>query len=96
MAFHNIRAYFTGFKYEPDPDPQQAEPDMAPASGGMQSIVETIVREKAGQEPEEQLATAEGDTTFRDLIERQEEESVAGPEPMPSVLDAIPVDAPGG
>jgi len=96
MAFHNIRAYFTGFNYEPDPDPQRQEPDTAPQPIGLQSIVETIVREKVGQEPEEQLSTAEGDTTFADLIERHEEESVAGPEPMPSVLDTIPVDAPGG
>jgi hypothetical protein len=97
MAFHNIRAYFTGFNYEPDPDPQrQAEPDAAPQSIGLQSIVETIVREKVNQEPEEQSSTAEGDTTFNDLIERHEEETVAGPEPMPSVLDGIPVDAPGG
>jgi hypothetical protein len=96
MAFHDIRAYFTGFNYEPDPDPQRQEPDAAPPPIGLQSIVETIVREKVGQEPEEQLSTAEGDTTFADLIEQHEEESVAGPEPMPSVLDAIPVDAPGG
>jgi hypothetical protein len=95
MAFHNMRAYFTGFNYEPDPDPrQQAEPDAVPI--GLQSIVETIVRDKVNQEPEEQLSTAEGDTTFADLIERHEEEAVAGPEPMPSVLDAVPVDAPGG
>jgi len=88
MGFHSILAYFTGYKYEPDPEVQPEQEAGRPLHPDMTSIVETIVREKAEQEPEEQAATAEGDVTFLDLMQQYEEPSTAeGPPPLPSVLD---------
>ena len=91
MAFHDKSAYFTGYKYEPDPQPEAPAVEARPLDE-LQSIVETIVREKADQAPEDQAATAEGDTTFSDLME-QHDTSGAEPEPMPSALDEVPADA---
>ena len=91
MAFHDKFAYFTGYKYEPDPQLEDAGDEPRPLDE-FQSIVETIVREKADQAPEDQAATAEGDTTFSDLME-QYDTSGAEPEPMPSTLDEVPADA---
>jgi len=88
MGFHSILAYFTGYKYEPDPEVQPEQETGRPLHPDMTSIVETIVREKAEQEPEEQAATAEGDVTFLDLMQQYEEPGAAeGPPPLPSVLD---------
>jgi len=93
MAFHDKLAYFTGYKYEPDPQPDDDAVMVEPeAVDELQSIVETIVREKAEQAPEDQAATAEGDTTFSDLMEQHEEAVDAEPEPMPSALDDVPAD----
>jgi len=94
MAFHDKLAYFTGYKYEPDPQPDDDAVMVEPeAVDELQSIVETIVREKAEQAPEDQAATAEGDTTFSDLMEQHEEAVDAEPEAMPSALDEVPADA---
>ncbi len=90
MGFHSVLAYFTGYKYEPDPEIVQPEPETGrPIHPEMTSIVETIVREKAEQEPEDQAATAEGDVTFSDLMQQYEAPGTAeAPPPLPSILDA--------
>lgn len=88
MAFHEIRAYFTGYDYVPEQQQPEIEWGGEP---DMESIVETIIREKVDQLPQEQATTAEGDTTFQDLIRDYEvglkQPDEGEPPPLPSVLD---------